>query len=70
MLKKDGFNWGPAQDSAFHTLKIVMTSCQVLTLPDFQHPFTIEADACGSGIGAVLMQRGKPIAFFSQSLGY
>lgn len=69
VLRKDAFHWGPEQDTASHTLKTVMTTCPVLALPDFQHPFTIEADACGAGIGAVLMQRGKPLAFFCKSLG-
>ena len=46
-----------------------MTSCPVLALPDFNLPFTIEADACATGIGAVLMQQGKPLAFLSKSLG-
>uniref|UniRef100_A0A8R7QW36 Reverse transcriptase domain-containing protein n=1 Tax=Triticum urartu TaxID=4572 RepID=A0A8R7QW36_TRIUA len=69
MLKKDAFNWGPAQSQAFQLLKQTMTGCRVLAMPDFSLPFTIEADACATGIRPVLMQRGRPLAFLSKSLG-
>jgi hypothetical protein len=46
-----------------------MTSAHVLALPNFNIPFTIEIDASRSGIGAVLIQLGRPVAFYSQALG-
>jgi hypothetical protein len=45
-----------------------MSRPPLLSLPDFSQPFTLETDACASGLGAVLMQQGKPLAFFSKSL--
>jgi hypothetical protein len=65
MLKKGAFQWTPTSESAFKELKMAMTSPPVLALPDFSKNFVIECDASGSGIGAVLMQSGCPLAYFS-----
>jgi hypothetical protein len=46
-----------------------MTFPPVLTLSNFQWPFILETDASGTGLGAVIMQQGKPIAYFSKALG-
>lgn len=55
-------------NQAFMKLKEVVTQPLVLKLPDFSHPPTIKCDANGKGIGAILMQSGQPIAFFSKML--
>lgn len=68
LTKKEGFHWGPEELKAFENLKRVMIQAPVLTLPDFAQPFEIECDAFGRGIGAVLMQKKKPIAYFSKVL--
>ncbi|KAJ4788261.1 polyprotein [Rhynchospora pubera] len=69
LLKKDSFSWTPDALLAFNTLKQAMSQAPVLALPDFSLPFTIETDACNIGIGAVLMQNKKPIAYLSKKLG-
>ncbi|WVZ61804.1 hypothetical protein U9M48_011620 [Paspalum notatum var. saurae] len=54
--------------TSFSPAKQALSCTPVLALPAFQLPFIIETDACGEGIGAVLMQRGQPVAFLSKGL--
>nr|KYP30953.1 Retrovirus-related Pol polyprotein from transposon 17.6 [Cajanus cajan]KYP35465.1 Retrovirus-related Pol polyprotein from transposon 17.6 [Cajanus cajan] len=69
LVKKDvPFLRGEAQEKAFKILKEKLTNAPILALPYFDHTFELECDASGLGIGAVLLQGGHPIAYFSEKL--
>jgi hypothetical protein len=64
-------DWGPKAQSAFEGVKFALTHAPVLVLPDLKaaqddKPFEVIADACGTDIGAVLLQGGHPVAFESR----
>lgn len=73
LLKKDvPYVWTDEQAAAFDELKQRLVSAPILHYPDFEKPFVIATDASGTGIGAVLLQKGErkymPIAFASRAL--
>jgi hypothetical protein len=67
-LKGATFSWGKAQEDAFETLKDMLTHTPVLQLPDFNKTFELECDASGIGLGGVLLQEGKLVAYFIEKL--
>lgn len=69
MLKKEQkFTWTPAYEESFQELKKHLTSAPVLTLLDIQKDFDIYCDALRQGLGCILMQEGKAIAYVSRQL--
>jgi hypothetical protein len=69
LLKIDtNFNWSSRCNKAFEQLKILLTTSPVLAQPDIEKPFDVYCDASGSGLGYVLMQEGRVIAYASRQL--
>ncbi|KAD2126026.1 hypothetical protein E3N88_41805 [Mikania micrantha] len=69
LTRKDGkYEWGPNQEQAFSVLKEKLTQAPVLALPDGNDDLVVYADASRQGLGCVLMQRGRVIAYASRQL--
>nr|GEY10653.1 hypothetical protein [Tanacetum cinerariifolium] len=66
--KCNTFDWGEKQELAFQTLKDKLCNARVLALSDGPKDFVIYYDAFGIGLGCVLIQRGKVIAYASRQL--
>jgi hypothetical protein len=69
LLKNDTkFDWSSRYNEAFEHLKVLLTTAPVLAQPDIEKPFDVYCDASGSGLGCVLMQEGRVIAYASRQL--
>nr|GEU40193.1 putative reverse transcriptase domain-containing protein [Tanacetum cinerariifolium] len=61
--KKVKFDWGDKQEAAFQIIKQKLCSAPILALPEGSEEFVVYCDASIKGLGAVLMQREKVIAY-------
>jgi len=69
LTKKDvPYAWCANCQKAFEEVKHALTHAPVLALPDFSKPFEVSCDASIQGLGAVLLQEGRPIAYESRKL--
>ncbi|XP_051141110.1 uncharacterized protein LOC127258345 [Andrographis paniculata] len=67
LLKKNvPFKWEASHEASFEKLRDSLPHAPVLALPDFERAFEVQCDASGVGIGAVLLQEGRPIAYYSE----
>ena len=67
-MRGSQFEWTDEADSAFQNIKHRLTTAPILILPDFSQPFELHTDASKTGIGGVLSQNGRPVAFFSEKV--
>ncbi|GKF44203.1 putative reverse transcriptase domain-containing protein, partial [Tanacetum coccineum] len=67
-VTKVAFEWGDKQEAAFQTLKNKLCSPPILALPQGAENFIVYCDASHKGLGAVLMQNEKVIAYASRKL--
>ncbi|GJV99542.1 putative reverse transcriptase domain-containing protein [Tanacetum coccineum] len=66
--KNQKYEWGKKEEEAFQTLKNKLCDAPILSLSDGIEDFVVYYDASSQGIGCVLRQRGKVIAYASRQL--
>jgi ribonuclease HI len=66
LAKKVEFKWTQKCQEAFEELKNRLTTTPVLVLPNVHKPFSVYCDASYTGLGCVLMQEGRVVAYSSR----
>jgi hypothetical protein len=69
LMKKDiMWHWEQEQETSFQALKKAISEAPVLAYYDVNKPVTLSVDASSKGIGAVLLQESRPVAYASKAL--
>ena len=66
--KGNTFEWTPSHQKAFETIKTKISEKTTLAYYDPAKEIVLQVDASMKGLGATLLQEGKPIAFASKAL--
>jgi hypothetical protein len=62
------YKWGEEQQKVFDEIKQKLSKETLLAFPDFEKEFHVNTDASNNQLGAVIIQEGKPLAFYSRKL--
>ena len=69
LLEKDvGWHWEAQHEESFNSLKLSLTRAPVLKYFDLKSPICLSVDASSYGLGATLIQSGRPISYAGRSL--
>jgi hypothetical protein len=66
--KNAKWQWTEVEQEAFENIKKIISKEVLLSYPNFNLPFEIHTDASKTALGAVISQKGNPIAFYSRKL--
>ena len=67
-MKNKPWQWGKSQNRSFERIKTLLVSKKCLAYYDIQKPVKIQVDKNKLGVGAILLQNKRPIAYTSKSL--
>jgi hypothetical protein len=62
------YKWGPEQQKSFDEIKQKVSQETLLAFHVFEKEFHVYTDASNKHLGAIIMQEGKPLAFYSRKL--
>ena len=65
---KNKFTWLPTHQTAFDNMKKIIATDALLAYPDHNKPFHVYTDASDFQLGSVIMQLGRPVAYYTRKL--
>ena len=62
------WEWSPKEEKAYRELQHILTKAPVLAYYDVSKPLVLSVDASSKGLGAAIIQQGRPVAYASRAL--